>query len=265
MTVRDWWDLTTRDFADMEVGKAVAVLPVAAVEQHGPHLPVRVDAAINAGILDAARNLLTDAVDVLILPPQNVGKSDEHAAFPGTLSIAYETLGRLWFDVAESAHRAGCRRLIVFNSHGGQPQLIDILCRELRVRLGMLAVHCSWYDIVDLTDLFAAEELRHGIHGGAVETGIMLHLHPGLVRMTEAKNFASKAEIIERENRVLRAEGSVGFGWQTQDLNTEGACGDAGKADARVGAEVVRRAARSLATLIGEVARFPLANLVGRT
>jgi creatinine amidohydrolase len=258
---RDWWDLTTRDFAEMDFSNAVALLPVAAIEQHGPHLPVRVDAAINAGIVEAARPLVPSDIDLLILPAQHVGKSNEHAAFPGTLSIAYETLGRLWFDLAESAHRAGCRRLIFFNSHGGQPQLVDIVCRELRVRLGMFAVNCAWYNVVEMSDLFDTVELRHGIHGGAVETSIMLHLHPGLVKMSEAVNFPSTAQIVERENRVLRVEGAVGFGWQTQDLNTQGACGNAAKADARTGAILVERAAQALTTLIGEVARYPLGQL----
>jgi creatinine amidohydrolase len=259
VTVRDWWDLSTRDFAAMDWRQTVALLPVAAVEQHGPHLPVRVDAAINAGIVEAMRGLLPAEANLLILPAQPVGKSDEHDAFPGTLSVSYETLGRLWFDLAASVNRAGCRRLIVFNSHGGQPQLIDILCRELRVRLGMFAVNCAWYNLVDMSDLFDARELRHGIHGGAVETSVMLHLHPGLVTLSEARNFPSNAERIERENRVLRAEGPVGFGWQTQDLNVDGACGDAGRADAAKGALLIERAAAALAILIGEVARFSLA------
>ncbi len=263
MTARDWWDLTTRDFAELDWSRAVALLPVAAIEQHGPHLPVRVDAAINAGIVEAARAIVQDDLDLLILPAQHVGKSDEHIAFPGTLSIAHETLGRLWFDLGESVHRAGCRRIIVFNSHGGQPQLIDILCRDLRVRLGMFAVNCSWFNVVDMTDLIEPAELRHGIHGGAVETSIMLHLHPKLVRMSEAGNFPSTAELIERENRVLRAEGAVGFGWQTQDLNPDGVCGDAAAGDADIGAAIIARAAQALATLIGEVARFPLARLAG--
>ncbi len=263
MTTRDWWDLTTRDFADMDMSHTVALLPVAAVEQHGPHLPVRVDAAINAGIVAAARSLVPDDVNLLVLPAHPVGKSDEHLAFPGTLSISHETLGRLWFDLAASVHRAGCRRIVFFNSHGGQPQLIDIVCRDLRVRLGMFAVNCAWFNLMDMSDLFDTIELRHGIHGGAIETSIMLHLHPGLVITSEARNFSSTAEIIERENVVLRAEGAVGFGWQTQDLNPHGACGDAGRADARIGAVLVDRAARALATLIGEVARFPLERIGG--
>ena len=139
MSARDWWDLTTEEFSALDAERTVALLPVCAVEQHGPHLPVRVDAAINAGILARAIELVADESPLLVLPAQNVGKSDEHTAFAGTLTINYETLGRLWFDLAQSVHRAGCRKIIFFNSHGGQPQLIDIVCRELRVqRLNML-------------------------------------------------------------------------------------------------------------------------------
>ncbi len=255
MITRHWWDLTTEEFAGLDMQRVVAVLPVCAVEQHGPHLPVRVDAAINAGILERALQLLPADLCVLVLPAQNVGKSDEHTAFPGTLSIRYETLGRLWFDLAESVHRAGCRKIIFFNSHGGQPQLVDIVCRDLRVRLDMLAVNCAWYDVTQMQDLFGPEELRHGIHGGAVETSMMLHLHPDLVKMQRAQNFVSRAIAVEAKNTVLRIEGSTSIGWQTQDLNAAGACGDATQADPIKGRELVERAAKALAALAADVAR----------
>jgi creatinine amidohydrolase len=255
MTVRQWWDLTTAEFAALDMRAVVALLPVAAVEQHGPHLPVRVDAAINAGILERALGLLPAQITLLILPALPVGKSNEHISFPGTLSLSYETLGKVWYEMAESVHRAGCRRIIFFNSHGGQPQLIDIVCRELRVRLNMLAVACSWYEVTEMADLFGAEELRHGIHGGAVETSMMLHLHPALVKLDRAENFLSNAAVIEAENSVLRVEGSTRFGWQTQDLNAAGACGDATAADAALGGQLIERAAAALSTLIAEVSR----------
>jgi creatinine amidohydrolase len=253
---RDWWDLTTEEFASLDMRDVVALLPVSAVEQHGPHLPVRVDAAINAAIVARALQLLPADVSLLVLPAQNVGKSDEHIAFPGTLSIGYETLGRLWFDLAESVHRAGCRKIIFFNSHGGQPQLIDIVCRDLRVRLHMLAVNCAWFNVTAMADLFDAGELRHGIHGGAVETSLMLYLHPGLVKMDKARNFVSRAIAIEAENAVLRVEGPTGIGWQTQDLNAAGACGDATRADALLGRQLLERAALALVALVSDVCRY---------
>lgn len=262
---RHWWDLTTAQFAALDMSEVVALQPVAAVEQHGPHLPVRVDAAINAGILARSLELMPEDLPLLVLPPLPVGKSNEHSAFPGSLTLSYETLGRVWYETAESVHRAGCRKILFFNSHGGQPQLLDIVCRELRVRLNMFAVACSWFNIVDLSRLFDANELKHGIHAGAIETGMMLHLHRELVDMRLAQNFVSTAEHVEAGNDVLRSEGSVGFGWQTQDLNPWGACGDATLANSSTGAEIVEKAATALAQLAAEVARYPLSNLQAKT
>ncbi len=260
---RRWTDLTTADFARLDLAGAVAILPVAAIEQHGPHLPVSVDATINAGIVERAIDLLPSDVPALVLPALSVGKSNEHLAFPGTLSISYETLGKVWLDVGESVHRAGCRRIVFFNSHGGQPQLIDIVCRELRVRLGMLAVACTWFQTVDMSDLFDSDEIMHGIHAGAVETSVMLHLHPELVKMDLAENFVSASASIQAQNTVLRSEGSVGFGWQMQDLHPAGAAGDATKATAALGKELVERAASVLARLVAETVCYPL-NAIGQ-
>ena len=210
---------------------------------------MRVDAAINAGIVSRALELMPADLPLLVLPSLPIGKSNEHSAFPGTLTFSYETLGRAWFEIGESVNRAGCRKIIFFNSHGGQPQLVDIVCRELRVRLGMFAVACSWFHIVDLSDLFDPTELRHGIHAGAIETSMMRRLHPDLVDMSKARNFVSLSERIEQANPVLRSEGAVGFGWQAQDLNAAGACGDAARATSESGEAIVERAATALVTL----------------
>lgn len=258
---RRWQDLTTADFSGPAMAAAVAIQPVAAIEQHGPHLPVGVDAMINAGIVERTLGMLPADVPVLLLPPLPVGKSNEHLRFPGTLTVGYETLGRLWLDIGKSVARAGCRRIVFFNSHGGQPQLVDIVCRELRVRLGMFAVACTWFHTVDFSDLFDAQERAHGIHAGAIETSAMLHLHPDLVRMEQAGDFVPLSLAIERENTVLRSEGSVGFGWQMQDLHPSGAAGNAGTATPELGKAIVERAARALATLLAETARYPLDRL----
>ena len=262
---RWWWDLTTAQFAALDMSGIVAIQPIAAVEQHGPHLPVRVDAAINAGIVARAASLLPDDAPVLILPAMAVGKSNEHLAFPGTLSLSYETLARAWLDIGASVARTGCRKIIFFNSHGGQPQLIDIVCRELRVKLGLLAVACTWFDTIDLSDLFDARELTHGIHGGAVETSMMLRLHPDLVDMSLAEDFVSASVAIAAENGVLRPEGITGFGWQAQDLHPAGVCGDARRATADLGEAVIARSAAALARLAGEVERYPLSCIRDRT
>ncbi|HBW3372364.1 TPA: creatininase family protein [Klebsiella pneumoniae] len=251
-----WWDLSTREFSELDMANIVAVLPVGAVEQHGPHLPVRVDAAINAGIIQRAVELLPDDLPMLILPALPVGKSDEHLAYPGTLSLPYDVLGKVWFEVAKSAWRAGIRKLIFWNSHGGQPQLMEIVCRQLRIELGMFAVSASWFRTIDASDLYSAHELQHGIHGGESETSMMLHLHPELVQMAHADNFVSTSVGLEAAGGILTPEGGIGFGWMAQDLHLSGTTGNAAAADAERGAIATDRAARSLLKLAREVQTF---------
>jgi creatinine amidohydrolase len=257
---RYWRELAWTDFQGLDVEATVAVLPVAAIEQHGPHLPVGVDAFINEGVVTAAMALMPDSV--LVLPTSQVGKSNEHLAFPGTLSHSAETLIRIWTEIGESVARAGVRKFVMLNSHGGQPQIMDIVARDLRVRLGMFAVAANLSGLGRVPGLFSELEGRHGIHGGASETSQMLHLRGDLVRMAHAADFAPESIGIESEFRYLRAEGhAVGFGWQTQDLHASGACGDATDADAARGARIVAAKAAGVAELMAEVARFPLARL----
>jgi creatinine amidohydrolase len=256
-----WTDMTSQDFAQVDPDRWVALLPVAAVEQHGPHLPVSVDADINTGVVAAAVRRLGDDAPIVVLPMLAIGKSNEHSAFPGTLTLRLETLVGLWTDVAESVHRAGFRKLVLINSHGGQPQVADIVARDLRVRLGMLAVTAHTYGFGVPEGLFSDDELRLGIHAGEVETSMMLHLRPDAVRRERFADFPSAAGDLERDYAVLRAEGAVGFGWMTQDLNPGGAVGDPRNADAERGRLCVDFAAEHLARLLAEVSRFPLSQL----
>src|SRR3979490_1529873 len=260
-----WWDLTTQDFSNLDAERVVAILPVGAVQQHGPDLPVRVVAAINAGIVARAVELMPADCPALVLPMLPVGKSDEHLAFPGTLTLSYETLARVWYEIGESVHRAGIRKILFLNSHGGQPQLLEIVCRDLRVKLGMFAASAMWPRLIDMDDLFKADENRHGIHGGQSETSVMLHLHPDLVEMNRAENFVPLSVQIERESEMLGPEGAARFRWQTQDLNPKGACGDATKATADLGKLPVERAPTRLLALIYEISRYPLSRIVART
>lgn len=260
-----WWDLTTRVFAETDMSEVVAVLPVAAVEQHGPHLPVRVDSAINAGILQRVVDRMPDDLPVLVLPMQAVGKSVEHTAYPGTLTLSYETLARVWYEIGESVARTGCRKIVFANSHGGQPQVMEIVCRELRVRLGMFAVSARVTAAADMSDLFSDHEMKHGIHGGEYETSAMLALHPDLIAMEHAEDFVPLSVEMERTNPILTPEGGIGFGWQTQDIHPSGACGNAAAADAARGETALDRAADSFIALLREVRDYPLSRITDRT
>ena len=196
-----WSELSWRDFAAADMSKVVAVLPVAATEQHGPHLPVGVDTFINQGYLERAVKLTPDDMPVLYLPVQAIGKSNEHIEYPGTLTFSLETITRAWTEIGDSVARTGCRKLIFMNSHGGNVPVIDLVARELRVRHRMLAVHAAWHRLGYPSDLFSAQERAHGIHGGEAETSLMLAFRPNTVRMSEAQNFVSAAIGIEQEFR----------------------------------------------------------------
>lgn len=251
-----WQDWTTAELAAEETGRLVAVLPVAAIEQHGPHLPLSTDAVINRAILTSALAAMPADLPVVVLPEQRVGLSPEHLDFPGTLTLAPSTLTRVWTEIGDSLARAGVRKLLIFNSHGGQPQIMDIVARDLRVRHGMLAAHVSWFDFGVPDGLIGADELSHGIHGGAIETSIMLHVAPDTVRRQRLADFPTRSRQMAKDYRWLGPLGPVPFGWMSQDLNGDGAMGDATAAAADTGRRIVEHAARCLVQVLREIDRF---------
>jgi len=258
-----WVEMTTVEFAQLPPD-TIAVLPVAAIEQHGPHLPVFVDACINEAVVDRTIELLPADLPVTILPMQMIGKSNEHLAFPGTLSLSAETAIRLWTEIGESVARVGVRKLVLLNSHGGQPELARIVARDLRVRHFMLAVCANTYDLGIPPGAFPVAELRHGIHAGSYETSVMLAARSDLVNMERADDFAPISVQMERDYLYLGPEGVAKFGWQSQDLHPSGACGNAKDADERRGRECIELHAQNLIALLHEVHRFAITQLKSR-
>ena len=264
---RFWADLTTRDFAALAASaaeRAVAVLPVAAIEQHGPHLPVGVDTVLVDGIVRACLPHLPAELPVLFLPTQAVGKSNEHIRFPGTLTLGAETLIRLWCDIGESVARAGLRKLVLFNAHGGQVSVMDIVARELRTRCGLVVFSTSWYTLPlgeQVNGLFPPEEHRFGVHAGEIETSMMLALQPHAVDMAQARDFRSAAQDRAARFPILGNGTTAKLGWQMQDYHPAGAAGNAARATAEKGRLVVDAAGRQLAALLQEVAELPLSTL----
>jgi creatinine amidohydrolase len=252
-----WEDLVSADFGRFDPQNAVAVLPVAAVEQHGPHLPLATDALVCDAILDDALARLDAAAPVLRLPTQRVGHSPEHTGFPGTLSLRAATVIALWTDIGRSVAAAGIRKLLVFNSHGGQAALVDLVAQTLRSEAAMTVARCSYHRL-PLPDGWVAErERRFGLHGGQAETSMMLHIAPHLVRPDRLRDFASSAEPWEATHRGLQIEGATGIGWRAEDLNPEGVTGDASSASAELGARLLAHFAARLAALLEDLRCFP--------
>jgi creatinine amidohydrolase len=272
-TSRFWADWTARDFAQAHahgrMAQTIAILPVAATEQHGPHLPLSVDSALIQGVIAAALLHISADVPALFLPTQCVGLSPEHAAFAGTLTLKAETTIRLWTEIAESVAAAGVRKLVLLNSHGGQVGLMDVVARDLRARLGLLVYSVNWFGLPlvgpngeDVNALFSAHEHRFGIHAGEIETSMMLALAPERVDMALAQNFASTSEDRSKGYAILGNGKSAKLGWQMQDYNPAGAVGNAAVATAEKGRAVLDAAGLALAQLLAELHRLPISTLV---
>ncbi|WP_457281432.1 creatininase family protein [Polaromonas sp. P5_D5] len=269
---RFWPDLKSPDFSRLDLARCIAVLPVAAVEQHGPHLPLNVDATLVEGVIAAALPHLPPTQPVLFLPTQAVGFSPEHDRFAGTLTLKAETVIRLWTELAESVVQTGVKKLVLLNSHGGQVGLLDVVARDLRARLGMLVYSVNWFNLPltgedgkSVNDLFSAEEHRFGIHAGEIETSMMLALKPGQVDMAKAQNFHSTSQDRAAKFSILGDGRSAKLAWQMQDYNPQGAVGNAAAATADKGRALLNAAGRSLARLLSEIDQLPADTLSDKT
>lgn len=253
-----WQDLTTTDFDAVDPESTVALFPVAAVEQHGPHLPLSTDAVIAAEIARALLDRVTSATRLLVLPLVEIGLSPEHASFRGTLTARAETLLALWSEIGGSVAKAGVRKLILLNSHGGQKSLVDIVAMRLRAEHGLFVVRASTFSMGTPPDLFDPRELSHGLHGGDFETSLMLHLRPDLVRKERIADFVGLPERLAAEHEILGVEKPVGFGWMSEDLHPGGVVGRASRASAEKGARCFEHLVSRFARLVDEVAATPL-------
>jgi len=258
---RDWTAIAWSDVTKQDAARWIAVLPLAATEQHGPHLPLRTDVLIAQAFLARLRELLPPRIPVTFLPVEEIGISTEHTDYPGTLTLAPEDALRKWTAIGTSAARAGIKKLVMVSSHGGNSAAMTIVAQELRAKHGMLAVTTAWSRFGAPDGLFTAAELRHGVHGGAVETSIMLARWPHEVRQQALANFVPSTIAMEEQYRWLSTHRPAPFAWQAQDLHPGGAAGDATQASAEKGERLLDHGARAFCELLEDVDRFDMSML----
>lgn len=255
---RYWADYSSSEFGSVDPMKTIAIFPTAAIEQHGPHLPVGTDTIINRGHLDALVAAAPDDIDFRILPLQEIGKSNEHLRHLGTLTLPATVLIEAWTEIGLSVARSGVRKMIFMNSHGGNEEIMGIVARELRVRASMLVVKCAWSRFGKPDGLFSDRENRYGIHGGDYETSLMLHFRPDLVDMGKARDFVSRVEQDEKDFSYLKATGPFAYAWLAGDLNSAGTVGEANLATAEKGRAQCDFAVDRFVELLRDVERAPL-------
>jgi creatinine amidohydrolase len=261
LPARDW---TGIDWAGVDKAAAahwIAVLPLAATEQHGPHLPLETDVMIGQAYLARVRELLPATSPATFLPIQPIGISTEHIDFPGTQTLSTEAALKEWMALGESVARAGLRKLVIVTSHGGNSAAMMLVAQDLRAHHGLLAVTTSWSRFGVPDGMFPEDEIRHGIHGGAVETSIMLAKYPHTVRREAIADFRSNAIAMERQYRWLSTQRPAPFAWQAQDLNATGAVGNATLATAEKGERLVDHGAHRFIELLDDVDKFDVRQL----
>jgi len=260
---RDWTEIHWPDTSRAESSRWIAVLPLAATEQHGPHLPLTTDIMIGEAYLARVRELLPDAVPATFLPIERIGISTEHIDFAGTQTLSTEAALARWKSIGESVARAGVKKIVIVTSHGGNAAAMTLVAQDLRAYHRMLAVTTSWFRFGTPAGLFPAEELRHGIHGGAVETSIMLARYREHVRADAIADFSSRSIGIEKQYRWLSTQRPAPFAWQAQDLHPSGAVGNATLASPQKGGALLEHGARGFIELLEDVDKFNVRDLSG--
>ena len=257
-----WREMPTTAFAG-DLSDWIAVLPLAAIEQHGPHLPVGVDALIAEGMVARCAAALPADSPAVFLPVQEICKSNEHLSFPGTLTVGWETAIQGWIEIAESVARAGVQKLLLITSHGGNVAPMEVVARELRVRHNLMVVTTSWGRLGKWQEIYEPAPVYTDIHGGENETSLMLALFPDLVDMDKAADFKSaQADLKARHEHLGYHGANANLAWMAEDLNPAGPAGDATKASADKGARDVASMVAGFCKLIEEIAAtaVPTAN-----
>jgi creatinine amidohydrolase len=258
---RNWNAISWPEVSAGDAARWIAVLPLAATEQHGPHLPLETDVMIADAYLARVKELLPLGLPVTFLPVQRIGISTEHTDYPGTQTLSTEAALRQWMALGEGVARAGVKKLVMVTSHGGNSAAMMLVAQDLRAQHGLLAVTTSWSRFGVPEGLFSESELRHGIHGGAVETSIMLARYAQHVRKDAIADFASAGVAMEKEFRWLSTQRPAPFAWQAQDLNPSGAVGDSRQATAEKGERLLDHGARAFCEVLQDVDKFDVRRL----
>lgn len=254
--------LTTKEVAALPKRDAAVVVVISATEQHGPHMPVVTDLLLGERLLALALERVPDEAKLWVLPSLAYGKSNEHTRFAGTVTLSAATLAAVVHDIGASVARAGFRRLVLLNSHGGNRTVLEYLARDVREATGLMVFPVSTFLLGLEFEPVSDEEHRWGTHAGDWETSLMLALAPDLVHMERVPGDPAYPSY-ERDTEHLSPFGPVAFAWTTEELSATGAIGDPRRADAERGRDIAERTVTRLAEVLTEIASFEMPRPAG--
>jgi creatinine amidohydrolase len=250
---RNFAYLTWKQVEALPRESTLLVLPTAAIEQHGHHLPLATDTLINNLLLGKALELIPQELSIYALPPLCYGKSNEHVGFPGTLSVSAQTFMAVVHDLGASIAESGFRKVVLYNTHGGNTSLVDVLARDLRAEFGLRTF--SLFGSAGATfEGVSAQERTYGFHAGEIETAYLLHATPELVHPNEyTTNYIARVD----QPELLKPEGSsANFAWLTKDIASSGVMGDPSRATAENGERWSNEAAARIAEILVAMYNF---------
>ena len=245
--------LSSQEVERLDKEKALVILPIGAVEQHGPHLPIFTDTLIGEGLLNEALNLIPDE-EVWVLPSLPYGKSTEHLGMSGTITLSAATLQSVISDIAKSVRASGFKKLLLFNTHGGNHDLLNMMARDVRIETGLNVFRLN-PDYSVINSLISEKEQKYGIHAGEVETSMVLALKEEWVNMER-----SPTEFVQLpdDTHHLYLKGTSYFAWVMNDISSTGVAGDAASATLEKGEQIISLVSESFASAIKEMIRFDL-------
>ena len=250
---RNFAYLTWKQVDALPRESTLLVLPTAAIEQHGRHLPLATDTLINNLLLGKALAQVPAELHVYALPPVCYGKSNEHVGFPGTLSVRAETFLAVVRDIGASIASAGFKKLVLYNTHGGNTSLVDVLARDLRAEFGLRTFSLFGSPGASFAGL-SDQERTYGFHAGEIETAYLLHAAPALVHPGEyTANYIAR---VEQPNPIKPEGSSANFAWLTRDIAPSGVLGDPSRATAENGEQWSNEAAARIAELLVAMYHF---------
>ena len=247
----NWIELTSTEISN-RAKDIVAVQPIGAIEQHGPHLPVGTDSIIAESVANEA--LARFGEKAILLPTISVALSSEHIWAPGTISIGPRTFLSLLDDMGKSLQRAGINRLVFLNGHGGNSALLRVACRELRIQYGLLTFLAHPQLPADQGAVRVDDaEMGFAVHAGRGETSMMLYLKPDLVLLDRASRHVP--EWLEGYDHIGFGK-EVTFGWTSRDFGGAGVIGDPTLATPDQGKIAFESAVNRFVEVLAEARRF---------